>query len=123
MFKNKDKIKRILFYALMVFVFIFLIFNPFTSNKAHAGFLSWIADTALPNPGELVLGIIVFGIYYLVFMPISLLLWFSGQIFNMFAAYTLQPATYSASMVSIGWGVARDVANLFFIFNPWNSLH
>ena len=116
MFKNKDKIKRILFYALMVFVFIFLIFNPFTSNKAHAGFLSWIADTALPNPGELVLGIIVFGIYYLVFMPISLLLWFSGQIFNMFASYTLQPATYSASMVSIGWGVARDVANLFFIF-------
>ncbi|MEK7110876.1 MAG: hypothetical protein AAB867_03415, partial [Patescibacteria group bacterium] len=49
-------------------------------------------------------------------MPVSLLLWFSGQIFNMFAAYTLQPATYSASMVSIGWGVARDVANLFFIF-------
>lgn len=117
MFKNKDKIKRILFYALVVSVSVFLIYSPFASNKAHAkGFLAWLAGGLLPDPGELVLGLIVYGIYYLVFMPCSLLLWFAGQIFNMFAAYTLQPATYSAQMVSIGWGVARDVANLFFIF-------
>ncbi len=112
MFKNK--FKGILFYALVVSVSIFLIYSPFLSSRAHAGFLSWTG--LLPDPGELVLGIIVYGIYYLVFMPCSLLLWFAGQIFNMFASYTLQPATYSAPMVSIGWGVARDVANLFFIF-------
>lgn len=54
--------------------------------------------------------------YYIIFVPTSAILWVSGQIFNASIAFSLSGDTMNADMITDGWGIVRDVVNIFFIF-------
>jgi len=54
--------------------------------------------------------------YYILFWPTSQILWFGGQLFNGAVSFALNGNVLKSDMVSLGWGICRDVANLFFIF-------
>lgn len=54
--------------------------------------------------------------YYLFYVPTMAILWFGGQLFNGAVAFSLNGKVLSSDMVSTGWALSRDVANLFFIF-------
>ncbi|MFA4890160.1 MAG: hypothetical protein WC587_00785 [Candidatus Paceibacterota bacterium] len=54
--------------------------------------------------------------YYAVVGPSGVVLWISGQIFNLSVSFSLSGETLKQDFVSTGWAVTRDVANLFFIF-------
>lgn len=54
--------------------------------------------------------------YYIIFVPTSWILWMGGQLFNGAVSFALGGEFLKSDMVSIGWTITRDVANLFFIF-------
>jgi hypothetical protein len=54
--------------------------------------------------------------YYILYTPTALILWLGGQVLNGSVNYALDGKTFNSDMISNGWAISRDVANLFFIF-------
>ncbi|MEK7567282.1 MAG: hypothetical protein AAB527_04090 [Patescibacteria group bacterium] len=62
---------------------------------------------------------IVYGVAWLVFvilMAVSAFFALFGNLFDLVTAVTLNPKTYALGAIYDGWVIARDTANLFFIF-------
>lgn len=57
-----------------------------------------------------------YAVYMLFYLPAAGILWLAGQIFNFSLTLSLNSGTLGKDIVTIGWGISRDVANLFFIF-------
>ena len=107
-------IKKFLPYILITVVVATLILGPFPFGvqKAHAEF--W--DDMWKNAKEGVAILVAHSLYIAVFTPSAGLLWVSGQFFNITTAFSINNKAFNAGMVSDGWMISRDVANLFFIF-------
>lgn len=61
-------------------------------------------------------GCIAQAFYYVVFVPTSYLFALSGVFFDSTFAYSVQDTSYRSVFVVQGWGLVRDICNLFFIF-------
>lgn len=61
-------------------------------------------------------GCIAQGLYYLIFMPTSFIFALAGNFFDFTFAYSVNDASYRSTFVVQGWGVVRDLCNMFFIF-------
>ena len=55
-------------------------------------------------------------IVFIVLMAVSAFFALFGNLFDLVTAVTLDPQTYSLDAIYNGWVIARDTANLFFIF-------
>ncbi|MFA6397776.1 MAG: hypothetical protein WDK96_02950 [Candidatus Paceibacterota bacterium] len=69
-----------------------------------------------PNAGTKFAGCFVNLFYYIVFVPISAVTWFSAVVLDFFTNYTISSEAYRSPFVENGWGIIRDVCNIFFIF-------
>lgn len=80
------------------------------------------ADTKLPachilNLGEgTFMGCIAQMFYYILFVPTSYVFALAGNLFDWIFAYSISDDSYRSAFVVQGWGVLRDVCNIFFIF-------
>jgi hypothetical protein len=64
-------------------------------------------------------GCIAQGVYYALFVPTSFLFSLSGQLLDWAMGFTLDSNSYKgsgATFVEQGWKIARDIANIMFIF-------
>ncbi len=55
-------------------------------------------------------------LYYLIFLPTSFIFALAGNFFDFTFAYSVNDASYRSTFVVQGWGVVRDLCNMFFIF-------
>ncbi|MEK7647323.1 MAG: hypothetical protein AAB378_03090 [Patescibacteria group bacterium] len=70
----------------------------------------------LSDPYLAVATILGYATWMLFYTPASGILWLAGQIFNFSLNLSLNSGALGKDIVSIGWAISRDVANLFFIF-------
>ncbi len=68
------------------------------------------------NAGTWAKGCVAQLIYYALFVPVSWVFALSGQFFDKVFEYSLDNASYDIEFVTNGWGVVRDLCNMFFIF-------
>lgn len=54
--------------------------------------------------------------YYVLFVPTSYVFALTGNLFDWVFAYSINDDSYRSAFVVQGWGVLRDVCNIFFIF-------
>lgn len=54
-------------------------------------------------------------IFWLIFMPLSILVVFIATILDFFIAYSISSEAYGNDFVQKAWGAVRDIANVFFI--------
>jgi hypothetical protein len=54
--------------------------------------------------------------YYVLFVPTSWLFGFAGKFFDFTFAYSISDTSYRTAFVTEGWGIVRDICNVFFIF-------
>ncbi|MFA6386650.1 MAG: hypothetical protein WCW04_02695 [Candidatus Paceibacterota bacterium] len=75
---------------------------------------------ALPGCGvtgnNTIMGCVVQGFYYILFVPTSYLFALAGTAFDYTFAYSVQDTSYKSAFVVQGWGLIRDLCNMFFIF-------
>lgn len=76
-------------------------------EKAYAACSGWFSCRIL---------YVIAWIVLLVLMAVSAFFALFGNIFDLVTAVTLNPATYNLPAIYQGWTIARDSANLFFIF-------
>lgn len=110
--------KRFLSIILAGIAVMVLIFGPINLRRAEAADVpSGLPSFAscIPGPGDITKCATVIS-YYLFFVPTAAIFWFGGQLFNAAVAFSLNGKMLSSDMVSTGWSISRDVANLFFIF-------
>jgi len=119
--------KRFLSIILVGMVIVVVVFGPLSLKKAEAqapatGEL--VPENELPSlkscvPVPFMLDMtdcIAALSYYILFVPTSWILWMGGQFFNGAVSFALGGEFLKSDMVSIGWTITRNVANLFFIF-------
>ena len=58
---------------------------------------------------------IVLTIYYLIFIPIASITRLAGHILDFFIFYSINSNAYTNGFIEQGWGVVRDISNIFFI--------
>jgi hypothetical protein len=84
--------------------------GPLGAGVAHAGWLNYALEEVLAGVGNALLGVC------------SWFLFIAAKIFDYAIALSINNAALSAEvgsetgLVKVGWRIARDVANLFFIF-------
>ncbi len=61
------------------------------------------------------LNCLVAGLYYLIFQPLAWISAGAAAILDYFVYYSISDEAYRNSFVGKGWGVIRDIANIFFI--------
>ena len=61
-------------------------------------------------------GCLLQSFYYMIYMPTSWLFAKSGQFFDSMFAYSIADSSYRNAFVVEGWGILRDMSNVFFIF-------
>lgn len=54
-------------------------------------------------------------IYQLIFQPIAFFARLSAQILDFFIYYSISSDSYTSNFIEKGWGIMRDIANVFFI--------
>lgn len=72
-------------------------------------------DTLVGAEGTF-MGCLVQAFYYIVFIPTSFVFGLAGMFFDWAFAYSIMDTSYRSTFVTEGWGIMRDVCNLFFIF-------
>jgi hypothetical protein len=61
-------------------------------------------------------GCLLQAFYFLVFEPTSYLFMLTGKFFDAMFAYSIADSSYRTAFVTQGWGLVRDICNVFFIF-------
>jgi len=107
-FKKNKKYIGLILIAAIVFNFLFLPSTAFAKNPIDwvGEVMGWISGKALLFASSLISMILgaLFGV----------VLWLEAQIID----YIISPANFSftkATVVTLGWGITRDLANMFFI--------
>lgn len=54
-------------------------------------------------------------IYQLIFVPVAFFARLSAQILDFFIYYSISSESYTSNFIEKGWGIMRDIANVFFI--------
>lgn len=70
----------------------------------------------IPGQDGNVYGCLAQILYYGLFMPTSFLFGLAGTFFDNTFAYSVNDASYRSTFVIQGWGIVRDLCNMFFIF-------
>lgn len=71
---------------------------------------------AITGDDGTVMGCLVQGFYYMVFVPTSFLFALGGKFFDFAFKYSIQDSSYRTGFVIEGWKIVRDLCNIFFIF-------
>jgi len=88
----------------------------YSTAQSAAAKLQCIETTAGLPTGINIDACVASFLYYAVVLPASAILWFAGQILDITVAIALNGTILKADFITTGWGICRDVANLFFIF-------
>ena len=119
--------KKILFGTLLTIILSVNLFGVFGVATVHAAADSGKNDSD-PNtvtqkiPGDcgVVFGdfgwCIAYGFEYIITTPANWLAIITGKIFDFTIGYSLNSSTYDQDFVRQGWGIVRDISNMFFIF-------
>ncbi len=86
-----------------------------TSNSPDPMPACNLLNGALGGEGTF-MGCIAQMFYYILFVPTSYVFALAGNIFDWIFAYSVDDDSYRSAFVVQGWGVLRDVCNIFFIF-------
>ncbi len=94
--------------------------QPVAANESVAAALRTAACPVISNVAFYITacGLLTAGgwVVFVVLMAVSAFFALFGNLFDLVTAVTLNPATYSVPAIYQGWTVARDTANMFFIF-------
>ena len=63
-----------------------------------------------------IVGCVAVILYYLLFVPTSFLFALTGNFFDWTFHYSVTDTSYRSGFVVEGWGIVRDICNMFFIF-------
>ena len=85
-------------------------------TSQNSQFTSSTMPACTENPGTWFTGCIARALYYILFIPTSYLFALSGVFFDSTFAYSVQDSSYRSTFVVEGWGLVRDICNMFFIF-------
>ncbi len=87
------------------------------TTSAPSGEEDVLPDCVFAHPVDgTIMGCVAQVIYYAVFVPTSWLFGASGMFFDYIFAYSINDTTYRSQFVTEGWGIVRDLCNIFFIF-------
>lgn len=87
----------------------------FQKFQAGVGALPQCGISPVSNEGT-VAGCGVQLLYYMIFIPSSYIFGLAGKFFDATLGYSIQNSSYKSGFVTEGWGIVRDISNLFFIF-------
>lgn len=85
--------------------------NAYDQNGKKITDTNFFNCNLLTNPTLCVLATI----YYIIWTPISWITILAGYVLDFFLWYSLQSNSYEVDFVKSGWGLVRDIANLFFL--------
>ncbi len=127
--------KKTINYILITAVILGIFFSPFLVNIAKGSGATqndWNAKpaevstpnlwTLLSDPATAVVNLVYQFIYYVPFKIASAFLYFSSFILSQSVTLSITGSTFSSllsdptSAVNVGWGLCRDIVNLFLIF-------
>lgn len=125
------RLLRVPIFALMALIFVAgpLLTLPETARAAHPGHTPATGGSnpqgqGPPPPMNPIdycspseLSYCISGIFYLLFVALTAeIVYFGGVIFDFVAAIALDGGTYADALINKGWTIARDIANMAFVF-------
>lgn len=85
-------------------------------NENGADILPSCSLNPLWDGGGTVMGCVAQIFYYVLFVPTSYIFALAGTFFDFTFHYSIQDESYKTPFVVEGWGIVRDMCNMFFIF-------
>ncbi len=118
-------LKKVLPFILITVVILGIFFGPFTSRGANAAKFKWylpmfgFVDPTTIVPAATAQKIVVELIFYLIWTPSKFIFSLASGAFNASIDFTIVSSAFSdltKGPVATGWGLSRDIVNLFLIF-------
>lgn len=85
-------------------------------GQATANEEAFLPQCSLMDGSQGFLGCFAQLFYYGLFVPTAFLFGLAGKFFDWTFAYSIIDTSYRSSFVVEGWGIVRDICNIFFIF-------
>ncbi|MBI5045582.1 MAG: hypothetical protein HZC14_01080 [Candidatus Niyogibacteria bacterium] len=96
---------------ILIILFCLTVFFAGVKSAYAASLFDVLSDTKMA-----VAQLAGYAVWILFYLPAAAVLWLAGQIFNFSLFLSLNSGDLGKEIITMGWGISRDVANLFFIF-------